>query len=197
MLGRSLVFQKRYDEAVNLVEQALAIQERVYGPSHPKVANVLNELGTVALQRGKFDEAAARFTRMVAIYKSAYGEHHYLYGLALSNLASVYLAQKQFAKAEQMFRKVIQCYAETLSPTHQFRAIAEIKLGRALTGEKHYAEAERETLAGYNILLKQTSPTVSWLQSARKDLVTIYEALGQSDKAAHFRAELADTVAKK
>ncbi|HTB20034.1 MAG TPA: serine/threonine-protein kinase [Bryobacteraceae bacterium] len=197
MLGRTLVFQKRYDEAVNLVEQALAIQERVYGATHPKVANVLNELGTVALQRGRFEDAAARFSRMVAIYKISYGERHYLYGLALSNLASVYLAQKDYSRAEQMFRQAIQCYAVTLSPTHQFRAIAEIKLGRALTGEKRYAEAESETLAGYNMLLKQTSPTVSWLQSARKDLVTIYDALKQPGKAAQFRTELADTVAKK
>jgi serine/threonine protein kinase/tetratricopeptide (TPR) repeat protein len=187
MLGRSLVFQKRYDEAVNLVEQALAIQERVYGPSHPKVANVLNELGTVALQRAKYDEAERRFLRMVGIYKGAYGTHHYLYGLALSNLASVYLAEKNYVRAESMFREVVQCYTGALSPTHQFRAIAEIKLGRALTGEKRYREAEMETLAGYNILLKQTSPTVSWLQSARKDLVTIYEALGAPEKAAPYR----------
>ncbi len=202
MLGRSLVFQHRYDEAVGLVEQALAIQEHVYGASHPKVANVLNELGTVALQRDRYDEAAARFSRMVEIYKSAYGVDHYLYGLALSNLASVYLAQKDFAKAEPMFRQVIQCYAKSLSPTHQFRAIAQIKLGRALTGEKRYAEAESETLAGYNMLLKQTSPTVSWLQSARKDLATIYDALNQPEKAGRFRGELAanevpGTLAKK
>jgi serine/threonine-protein kinase len=152
---------------------------------------VLNELGTVALQRDRYDEAAARFGRMVAIYKSAYGVNHYLYGLALSNLASVYLAQRAFARAEPMFRQAIQCYAKSLSPTHQFRAIAQIKLGRALTGQKRYAEAERETLAGYTILRKQTSPTVSWLQSARKDLVTIYDALNQPEKAAHFRGELA------
>jgi serine/threonine-protein kinase len=194
MLGRSLVFQKRYDEAVNLVEQALAIQERVYGPTHPKVANVLNELGTVALQREKFAEAAARFSRMAEIYKSAYGERHYLYGLALSNLASVYLAEKDYGRAERMFRQVIACYAATLSPTHQFRAIAEIKLGRALTGEKRYAEAESETLAGYNMLLKQTSPAVSWLQSARKDLVTIYEALREPEKAARFKAEIQNKI---
>ncbi len=191
MLGRALVFEKRYDEAVSLVEQALAIQEHVYGPSHPKVANVLNELGTVALQRDKFDEAAARFSRMADIYKSAYGERHYLYGLALSNLASVYLAQKDYARAEPMFRRVIQCYAQTLSPTHQFRAIAQIKLGRALTGEKRYADAEKETLAGYDILLKQSSPTVSWLQSARKDLITIYTAQNEPEKAELFRKEMA------
>ena len=128
---------------------------------------------------------------MLDIYKAAYGEHHYLYALALSNLASVYLAQKDYARAEPMFREVIERYGETLSPEHQFRAIAQIKLGRALTGEKRYGEAESQTLAGYNILLKQSSPTVSWLQSARKDLVDIYEALNEPEKAARFRTELA------
>jgi serine/threonine-protein kinase len=81
--------------------------------------------------------------------------------------------------------------------------IAHIKLGRALVRQKRYAEAEGHTLAGYDILIHQTSPTVSWLQSARKDLVTIYDALNQPEKAAQFRqpdatnAKVAGTTAKK
>ena len=193
MLGRALVFQKRYDEAVNLVEQALAIQERVYGPVHPRVANVLNELGTVALQRDRFDEAENRFRRMQEIYKTAYGERHYLYALASANLASVYLARKDFARAERMFREVVQLYTQALSADHLYTGIGQIKLGRALAGEKRYAEAEEHLQAGYKILLKQTSPSASWLQSARKELVTIYEALNQPEKAAQFREELTKT----
>ena len=183
MLGRALVFEKRYDEAVDLVERALAIQERVYGPAHPKVANVVNELGTVALQRDRFDEAEAWFRRMMDIYKTAYGERHYLYALAYANVASVYLARKDFPRAEQMFREVVQRYTAALSADHLYTGIGRIKLGRALAGEKRYAEAEEHILAGYNILTKQTSPSATWLQSARKELVTIYEALqpaGQS-----------------
>jgi eukaryotic-like serine/threonine-protein kinase len=193
MLGRALVFQKRYDEAVNLVEQALAIQERVYGPVHPRVANVLNELGTVALQRDRFDEAEARFRRMQEIYKTAYGQRHYLYALASANLASVYLARKDFARAEPMFREVVQLYTRALSAEHQFTGIGQIKLGRALAGEKRYMEAEEHLLVGYKILKKQTSPSASWLQSARKELVNIYEALNQPEKAAQFREELTKT----
>jgi len=45
-------------------------------------------------------------------------------------------------------------------------------------------------LAGYNILTKQTSPSATWLQSAQKELVTIYEGLGQPDKADQYRAPL-------
>jgi serine/threonine-protein kinase len=159
----------------------------VYGPEHPKVANVLNELGTVALQHGKFDDAESRFRRMAAIYKSAYGERHYLYALALSNVASVYLARKQYSLAEPMFRDVVRRFSDALSPNDLNTGTARIKLGRALLGQKRYAEAEGHTLAGYNIMIRQTSSGVSWVQSARKDLITIYDALGQPQKAAEFR----------
>ncbi|HEX5227910.1 MAG TPA: tetratricopeptide repeat protein [Bryobacteraceae bacterium] len=195
MLGRALVFEKKYDEAVGMVERALAIQEHVYGPDHPKVANVLNELGTVALQRDHYEEAAARFSRMAEIYKKAYGERHYLYALANANLASVYLAEKDFPRAEQLFRRVVMLYTEALSPKHQFTAIAEIKLGRALAGEKRYAEAEQQILTGYDTLSKQTSPSASWLKSARESLVTIYSALNEPEKAAKYAANESRAVA--
>jgi len=35
--------------------------------------------------------------------------------------------------------------------------------------------------------MKQTSPSASWLQSARKELVGVYEALNEPEKAAQFR----------
>ncbi|MGH9668297.1 MAG: tetratricopeptide repeat protein, partial [Bryobacteraceae bacterium] len=121
------------------------------------------------------------------IYKAAYGERHYRYPLALSNLASVYLQRGEYIRAEAMYRQVIQLFTETLSADHQYTGIAQIKLGRALVRQKRYAEAEPHTLAGYRILMKQTSPTVTWLQAARKDLAAIYDALHEPAKAAGFR----------
>jgi hypothetical protein len=67
--------------------------------------------------------------------------------------------------------------------------------GTGAAGQKRYTEAESETLAGYNMLHKQTCPTVSWLQSARKDLVTIYAALKRPEQVVHFRGELAESKA--
>ena len=43
---------------------------------------------------------------------------------------------------------------------------------------------------------KQSDPAVSFLKNARKDLVAAYDSLGEPDKAARFRAELADTLPK-
>jgi len=55
-----------------------------------------------------------------------------------------------------------------------------------LVGQKRYAEAEPHTPAGYRILMKQNSPAVTWLQSAREDLVTIYDSLHEPENAAEF-----------
>ena len=59
-------------------------------------------------------------------------------------------------------------FTETQSPTHISTGIARIKLGRVLLREKRYREAETESHAGYDILIKQVSPTANWLMDARK-----------------------------
>jgi len=196
VLGRALIFQKRYDDAMPLFHRALAIRERVFGKVHPQVASTLNEMGGIALAREKFGEAEALASRVLAIYRTVYSGKHNLIGTALANLASVYMAQHQYARAEPVLREAIGVFTETQGAAHLNTGIARIKLGRTLLRQRRYAEAARETLAGYQILTKQTDPGVSWLVAARKDLVAAYDSLGQAEKAAQFRAELADTAGK-
>jgi serine/threonine protein kinase/tetratricopeptide (TPR) repeat protein len=196
ILARTLVFENRFDEAIGLLQQSLAIKERVFGKVHPSVASTLNELGNTASKQGNYDDAEQYFTRVADIYRSIYGEHHYLLGIALSNLANVYSGRQEWARAEKLFRQAVRLFTETQSANHINTGIARIKLGRAILRQHRYAEAESETRAGYDILIKQMDPKVSWLVSARKDLVEEYDALKQPDKAAGFRAELTATAEK-
>jgi serine/threonine-protein kinase len=189
MLGRSLHFQKRSEEAADLLRRAVSIQERVFGRDHPRVASAVNDLGAVALAQGNLDEAEAAFRRMAEIYRTVYGTRHYLVGIAVSNLGSVYSARGDHSAAEPLYRQAIALYVETQSPQHVNTGIGRIKLGRALVGQRRYTEAESEILAGYEILTKQTSPSVIWLRNAREDLVTLYTASNQPDKAKRFEAE--------
>jgi serine/threonine-protein kinase len=103
----------------------------------------------------------------------------------------VYLNSKQYTRADPLFREALQSYAETLPPDHLNVGITRIKLGRSLLRQKRYREAEEQTHAGYKIVAKQSDPSVSWLQNARRDLVEIYQALQQPDKAAEFKTALA------
>ncbi|MEO8372349.1 MAG: serine/threonine-protein kinase [Candidatus Solibacter sp.] len=191
MLARALVYQKRYDDAVPLLRNALAVQERVFGPMHPKVASAVNELGTVALQRGDPEEAKAHFQRMLNIYRLVYPGGHYLTGTATSNLGSAHLAAHDNVGAERLLREAVGLFTKTLAPDHLNTGIARVKLGRALLRQKRFAEALVETEAGSGILRKQMNPSVTWLNSARTDLMEIYGALGQTEKQAAVRLEVA------
>lgn len=197
MLGRTLIFQKRLAEADSLLEQALAIRERVYGPNHQSVASTLNELGRVAQQEGKLDEAEADFRRMIDIYEKVYGGKHYLVGIALANLGGVCVDRKNYAEAERLFAEAIERYQETLPADHYYIGIARIRMGRALLRSGRYRDAERATAAGYQIVSAQADPSVQWLQNARQDLSEEYAALGQPDRATHYRAEFDKTAAAK
>ncbi len=197
VLGRALRFEPQgNDEAARLFERALVIRERVFGKVHPQVASTLNEMAGVALARNRFAEAEVLARRVLAIYRTVYGGKHAFTGVGVSNLASVYVAQQQYARAEPLYREAIEIFTESQGAEHLNTGIARIKLGRTLLRQRRYAEAVRETLAGYQILTKQTDPGVSWLVNAREDLVAAYDSLGQPDKAAKFRTELADTAGK-
>ena len=196
MLGRALLYQKKYDDAETALEEAVAIQERAFGPAHPEVADTVNELGNLASLRGNYEKAEKRFQREADIYRSVYGDHHYLVAIALSNVAYAHMNMKDYARAEQIFRDVVRRFTETLSADNVNTGIVRIKLGRTLLRENRFQEASVETLAGYQILAKQASPSIGFLQAARKDLASEYDALHQPEDAARFRAEYAQVENK-
>jgi len=190
-VGQSLIFQGRYDEAAPVLEKALAIQERLFGKVHPQVAMGLNTLGLLELKRGHLDEAEKDFTRMADINRAVYDDRHLLVGIALLNLGEVYLAKKDYPRAEHSYREALARFIEKLPPGHPSTAIAQARLGHVLVLEKQYKKAEEQLLAGYEVLTKQPGPQASRIENARKDLLTVYEALHQPSEASKFRAELA------
>jgi serine/threonine-protein kinase len=191
MLGRALEFQNKFDESDAVLKQALAIQERVYGPVHPSVAETLNELAANESMRNDMDGAIVQFRRVAEIYRSIYGDHHYLVAIALANVASQYMDKKDYAAAEPIFRDVIRRLTEVLPPDNVNTGIARIKLGRTLLRQNRFADAEAQTHAGFDSLSKQMDPTVSWLRSARKDLVAEYTGMNRPDQAAKFKEAIA------
>jgi serine/threonine-protein kinase len=114
----------------------------------------------------------------------------------LSNLAGTFVERKQYARAVELYHQAIQVFSETLPADHLNMGIAQIKLGRALLRQSQYSEAETHILSGYAILSKQANPSVSFLQKARQDLISVYDALREPEKAQKYRAELAAADSK-
>jgi len=188
-LAQPLTFDKQDAEAQKLLERALAIQERVNGPINATVATTQNQLGILAFQGKQLDAARGYFTQARDTWQQLFGDKYPSVAVAFSNLGSVCLEEKNNACAERMYREAVSRFdkysANTLND-----AVAHLKLGRALLREGRFAEAEKESLFGYNYLIKKVSPTDRFLLVARKDLASIYDGLHDAAKAARYRSEL-------
>jgi serine/threonine-protein kinase len=188
LIGASLTDQKRYDEARGYLDEALALREAVYGPQHSLVAMTLNQLARNYLAAGDLDAAEASHLRELAIYRATVGDEHPWTATGLSNMASIHFRREQWELAESTMREAVAIFAAALKPDHVDVAIARIKLGRLLAHRQRRQEALAELTAGLTVLAAQASPSMSWIELARKEIAAIYEALGESDRAAEFRA---------
>jgi serine/threonine-protein kinase len=190
ILAQSLSPQEQYEEASALLRRASATQERVYGKSHPRVAFVLNELGLVAFRRKDLTEAEDAFRRTLEIYRAAYDGRQVRVGIAMANLASVYLARAQYEQSEKLFTETIALYLTLLPPDHVNIGIAEAKLGRLLVRQRRYQQAEAHLVTAQDIFAKQPKSSLVWLRNAREDLIAVYDALKQPERAQTIRLAL-------
>jgi eukaryotic-like serine/threonine-protein kinase len=193
-LAGTLVPQERLDEARTLLERALAMDERTLPADHPRIALSVHAMGNFSYRRGDYDDAEARYRRALDMFRRKYGDDHNRTTTAKSTLATVAIKRGNFTEADTLLRDVIPRFERT-TPGHVNIGINRVKLGRSLVMQRRYREAIAESLAGYQNLVKQMNPSAPWLQDARKDLVTAYEALNEPERAAPFRRELEQTAA--
>jgi tetratricopeptide (TPR) repeat protein len=94
-------------EAIPLAEQVRSIYEMKYGPDHPKLASILNNLALLYKEEGRYGDAEPLYRRSVAIYERAYGQRHRSTAIALNNLAELYGDYERFAEAELIFKQLL------------------------------------------------------------------------------------------
>ena len=132
----------RYAEAALLLERALAICERIFGPDHPDVAQSLSNLATVYRKQGRYAEAQPPHERALAIRERAFGPNHPNVAESVHELAVLYWNQGRYAEAEPLHERALAIHERTLGPDHPNVAMSLNNLA-VLYGERaRYAEAQ-------------------------------------------------------
>ncbi|HEX6901405.1 MAG TPA: serine/threonine-protein kinase [Thermoanaerobaculia bacterium] len=93
-----------YDDARPLLQEALAIRERLLGRDHPDVAGTLILLGRLA-QRSNQGDALVLFRRALAIREARYGPRDPGVAEALNDLGMTLAAQGRFDEAEPILQR--------------------------------------------------------------------------------------------
>jgi CHAT domain-containing protein len=97
--------QGRYDEAINLAKEVLAIREKALGPEHPDTATSLNNLAGLYETTGRYAEAEPLYKRSLAIREKVLGSDHPDTALGLNNLAFLYLDSGRLDEGYEIFKK--------------------------------------------------------------------------------------------
>ncbi|MBN2446552.1 MAG: tetratricopeptide repeat protein [Phycisphaerae bacterium] len=189
-LGWLLVAKDEYDEARALYGQALALRRRVLGDDHPLTQLSLFNLADLLLEINKLDKAEPLFRELLAIRRAQLGDMHPMTALAFLKLGIVLRDSGQLEEAETVLRQSVAAHAAAFAPDDWHTAYCESGLADCLTKRGTYDQAEQLLLTAQERLAAQFGEEHEQVQLAWRRLAKLYEAQGQPDKAAPWRARL-------
>ena len=134
--------QARYAEAESLVTHALAIDRRLYPPTHPDVIAATEALGTVLRERGAYDRAIATFESAVRVRELA-GRDTAGLAESLHDLASSHFYAGHLAAADSLDRAALLVFRRVYGARHPRVADVLMNLGAVADEQGRYHDAER------------------------------------------------------
>lgn len=104
-LARTFENEGKYEEAEQLFDRALAIDEQMLEASPFYVIRDLHNLADLSYRRGKYEKAGDLIRRTMAIIEPLLGADHPHVPMSLNDLAIILEAQGRHATAEQAFER--------------------------------------------------------------------------------------------
>jgi tetratricopeptide (TPR) repeat protein len=139
--GAYLQSQRQPTAARPLHERALRIQEALFGPNHPDLACILNDLGWVLSDLGQPTAAVPLHQRALRIREFSHGPNDPHVATALMNLGRAMTDLGQAAHARPLLERALRIRQTHFGPDHPRVATALADLGVALTDLGQAAQA--------------------------------------------------------
>ena len=117
-LGNVALAQRRFDEAVDTFDRALALAESTLTPSHPTRAAALAALGRVHLRREEYGPARQVLLDAKAGFEASLGTEHPRTALVLLGLATADEGLGNAAAADAGFARAADLLAKTFGRGH-------------------------------------------------------------------------------
>jgi serine/threonine-protein kinase len=193
-LGVLRLDQGDIKEAIQLHEQALAIERRIHPAPHPQTAAILSSLADARAIDKDYAGAESAYKEALSIRESLLGEAHPDTLFTMTSYANLLdLDLHRYAEAEAIAQRSWDLARAHLPNPHQQTAYAGITLADALMHLDRAGDAVpilRETLAIRSELLPADSPLVINTQSL------LGAALARSGNVAEGEPMMRDAVSK-
>ncbi len=128
--------------AAALLEEAVAVRERLQGKAHPDLASSLEQLARVVSAERDDATALALQRRALTIRRARYGAEHPAVAAALHGLGEVHYAAGDRVAAERFFRQALEMRRQLLGDEHPETAENLHELASLLLDRGDLAAAE-------------------------------------------------------
>jgi tetratricopeptide (TPR) repeat protein len=182
-LGVVQIFLAHYPQAERSLKRALHLRERWLEPTHPELAQNLNELAGVYHNQGQLTEAEPLYQQALTIQEQTLGAEDPATVRTLSNLALLKYSQKKYAEAETFNTRVLATREKQLGAKHIDTGRSLLNLAYVYYRQQRYAEADplfRRALAIYE---EAYGPEHPQTMIALNGLGLFYNALKRYDEA--------------
>jgi eukaryotic-like serine/threonine-protein kinase len=140
-LGAAVASRGNYQQAIQVLDDAVRVQSRPGMPPTPGLANSLSELARAHYEAGHYKIADPLFRRVLEMHRQLYGLQHPLVASDLGSLGAVQQDLGYYAEAEKFCRQALEITQFYYGTNHPHTAADLTALARALLYQKKYDEA--------------------------------------------------------
>ena len=189
--GFSLYHQQQYQEAVDLLEAAMAVDVVLKGSQHPDLAADLEGLATVYWAAEDFTRAEAAFVACLELQKEIFTEDNVMTAPILNSLGVIRQGLGLFEEAEKTFRDCLRILHAAHGDVHPSTASCLSNMALLLEAMDRPEDALGLAEKALNInrsLYGEIHPEVA---SDHNTVALMHERMGDPAKAEeHFRKSL-------
>jgi eukaryotic-like serine/threonine-protein kinase len=183
----------RLPEAIAKLEQAWECERKRNGPKVAPDSYSAITLADAYDRAGRFDSSEPLYRAALEAARKRHGEASVEASGVLAPLGLNLLKQRKYADAEPLLRECLKI-REQRQPDDWTTFNTKSLLGAALLGQGRYAEAAPLITQGYEGMKTRTAkippPGKPRLSEAAARVIQLYEAWGQPEKAAAWKARL-------
>jgi tetratricopeptide (TPR) repeat protein len=140
--GKAYYYMAQWQKSEPLLRRALAIDEKSYGPDHPKVAVRLNNLAVLLWSTNQLAESELLVRHALAINEQSYGPVHPNVATNLNNLALLLKATNRPEEADTLMRRAVDIFEKAYGKDHPDVAASMSNLATFLQDRNLPTEAE-------------------------------------------------------
>ena len=188
----------QFDQAISLFAELAKQRTATLGVESYDAWVATHCLALAYRENHQPEKAIPLFEGLVASFKAKDGSDHLQTQIKAIQLLAIYLEAKQWTSAEKLGRECLDIFTRKMPDAWQ-RYYVMSHLGAALVAQKKYDGAEQLLLDGYEGMkarhaqIPAKSPSrldKSQLELAANRLAAFYDATGNAQKAAVWRAKL-------